>query len=69
MFENEHKKSQMQPCICCVNGNELPDGEWCRACNRGVVEVQRETVDDNRLGFAIRSARGGDAPTQKRGFA
>ena len=22
-------------CICCANGNDLPDGEYCRACLHG----------------------------------
>jgi hypothetical protein len=22
-------------CICCANGNDLPEGEYCRACGRG----------------------------------
>jgi len=21
-------------CICCANGNDLPEGEYCRACGR-----------------------------------
>jgi len=57
-------------CICCANGNDLPDGEWCRCCNRGIVEAQQhKAIDDSPLGAAIRSARGGDAPVPKRGFA
>lgn len=57
-------------CICCANGNDLPDGEWCRACNRGKSEPETPVpLDNNPLGAAIRAARGGDAHVPKRGFA
>ena len=60
----------MRQCICCANGNDLPDGEWCRACNRGKSEADNTATPDNSpLGAAIRAARGGDAPVPKRGFA
>ncbi len=26
---------QKSDCICCANGNDLPEGEYCRACFRG----------------------------------
>lgn len=26
-------------CICCANGNDLPDGEHCRACGRKGMAV------------------------------
>jgi hypothetical protein len=63
------QKVQMRACICCANGMDLPEGEWCRACNRGIGEAQHKAIDDSPLGAAIRSARGGDAPVPKRGFA
>lgn len=24
----------LRPCICCANGNDLPEGEECQACGR-----------------------------------
>ena len=45
-------------CICCANGNDLPDGEWCRACNRGKSGPETTVALDNSpLGAAIRAAR------------
>lgn len=29
----------MSGCICCANGNDLPDGEYCRACLRGADKI------------------------------
>jgi hypothetical protein len=26
-------------CICCANGNDLPEGEYCRACLRGADDI------------------------------
>lgn len=58
-------------CILCCNGNDLPDGEWCRACERGcanpVIEVKNYESDLSR---AVKLARGVKAPPKdKRGFA
>lgn len=29
----------MKGCICCANGYDLPDGEYCRACLRGADKI------------------------------
>lgn len=59
-------------CNLCAHGNDLSDGEWCRACGYGLPptsEKPKSPEGDNRLADAVREARGGDAPTPKRGFA
>lgn len=28
-----------ESCICCANGNDLPEGEYCRACLRGADRI------------------------------
>jgi hypothetical protein len=30
-------------CICCANGNDLPEGEYCRACGRGNAPLPLRT--------------------------
>ena len=40
-------------CMLCANGNDIPDGEWCRACG-----FSREP----NLARAVRLARGGTEP-------
>lgn len=44
-------------CICCANGNDLPDGEYCRVCGR----------ENNLypLAAAVKKARGIMAPPTK----
>lgn len=44
----------MAGCICCANGNDIPDGEYCRACGR-----EGKTTP---LGAAVMRARGKDGP-------
>lgn len=56
-------------CICCANGNDLPEGEWCRACGFG-LPVREDTNDElSPLAKAVKAARGGDAPIPKRWYA
>jgi hypothetical protein len=43
-----------EPCIACANGNDLPDGEYCRACGREGRAVG--------LGAAVIRARGRQEP-------
>ena len=33
-------------CICCANGNDLPEGEYCRACGR--EKSQQEAAEHVR---------------------
>lgn len=50
-------------CTICANGNDLPEGEYCRAC--GFVEYKRrnpETIPKNKLKEAVKSARGYPEP-------
>lgn len=61
--------SELLGCICCASGNDFPDGEWCRACGLGLQQQPTYKDDCSPLGRAIIAARGGHAPTQKRGYA
>jgi hypothetical protein len=40
-------------CLLCVDGSDLPSGEWCRSCGRS---------NETSLMRAVRLARGSDAP-------
>lgn len=41
----------MNGCICCANGNDLPDGEYCRACWRGVEPILMKLEGDELDAF------------------
>ena len=41
-------------CICCANGNDLPDGEYCRACGNGLDEIL-ETLQGDALDAFLRA--------------
>lgn len=57
-------------CTLCAHGNDLPEGEWCRACGLGLPVQQEAAVDElSPLAKAVKAARGGDAPIPKRGYA
>jgi hypothetical protein len=60
-------------CPCCANGNDLPDGEYCRACGREnpppAAAEPGPPADESPLARAVRLARGGPAPRPFRGFA
>lgn len=47
-----------ESCVCCANGNDLPDGEYCRACGR--------ENNISKIARAVKSARGGNSPPSKR---
>ena len=55
-------------CLLCAWGNDLPEGEHCRACGCGLPtkEPKPKAVD---LAEAVKRARGGDAPIPFRGYA
>ena len=36
-------------CICCANGNDLPDGEYCRACGRDFEKLLKAVRDSPAL--------------------
>ena len=41
-YLSEHYAGKECPgdgCICCAGGNDLPDGEYCRACLRGADKI------------------------------
>jgi len=56
-------------CTLCAHGNDLPEGEWCRACGFGLPMPETKPAELFGLAKAVKAARGGDAPTPKRGYA
>jgi hypothetical protein len=46
---------QVERCLACI---DMPDGEWCRACGRGLVEPAAPLIPATGLADAIRRARG-----------
>ena len=57
-------------CTLCAHGNDLPPGEYCRACGLGEDETrQPEPAARDKLAEAIKSARGGDAARPFKGYA
>lgn len=56
-------------CICCANGNDLPEAEHCRACGYGLPQKEAPKTKDSELAMAVKAARGGDAPIPFRGYA
>lgn len=57
-------------CICCANGNDLPDGEYCRSCGRGEEPVVPQPKQMDGLAEAIKSARGGEQISRRfKGYA
>jgi hypothetical protein len=61
----------MALCIGCCDGNDLPDGEWCRMCGRGKEPPPQAEPPPPKGTFAraIWDARGGHAPIPFRGYA
>lgn len=59
--ELDNRAAPLPPCILCANGNDLPEGEYCRGCGRS---------NESNLKRAVRLARGSsEPPTMKVGFA
>lgn len=65
----------MPKCILCCDGNDLPDGEYCRGCTlrRTAPEVQRYTEPKpppkGTLARAVWDARGGPPPVPFKSYA
>ena len=59
-------------CLLCAWGNDLPEGEHCRACGCGLPtrtatkDSKPKTVD---LAEAVKRAQSGDAPIPFKGYA
>lgn len=57
-------------CLVCAWGNDIPEGDYCRACGYGFPEPMPEAKpNESKLSLAIKYARGGDAPTQFKKYA
>ena len=57
-------------CLLCAGGNDLPEGEHCRACGCGLSEpAAAAKTGESNLAAAIKAARGGDAPIPFKGYA
>lgn len=57
-------------CLLCAWGNDLPEGEHCRACGCGLPESKAAAKpEESKLATAIKAARGGDAPIPFKGYA
>lgn len=59
-------------CLLCAGGNDLPEGEYCRACGCGLptqTATKEQKPKDAGLADAVKKARGGDAPIPFRGYA
>lgn len=57
-------------CLLCAWGNDLPEGEYCRACGCGLSEqAALSKPGESKLAAAVKAARGGDAPIPFKGYA
>ena len=56
-------------CLLCAWGNDLPEGEHCRACGCGLPAMEAVKPGESKLAAAVKAARGGDAPIPFKGYA
>ena len=57
-------------CLLCAWGNDLPEGEHCRACGCGLSDSAASAkLGESKLTAAVKAARGGDAPIPFKGYA